>query len=256
MRARKRFGQHFLHDTGVLDRIAAAVNVRPGDAVLEIGPGRGALTETLTGVASRYVAIEIDRNLAPFVRQRFPRIEVVTGDVLKLPLDELLSGERWRVVGNLPYNITSPVLLKLLGQLDAIRDMHFMIQREVALRLAADPGNKAWGRLTVMVRHECDVIRLFDVAPGSFTPPPAVQSSVIRVLPRAGGARADSRSHFEEVVRHAFSQRRKRMANALRGLGVDFDIAQVDPGLRADALSVDDFVRLANTIGSKRIEEG
>jgi len=248
MRARKRFGQHFLSDEGVLAQISSALNLAAGQKLLEIGPGRGALTAELHGQPGRYVAVEIDRDLVPQLRARYPDVEFINADVLKLPFADLLSEGGWRIVGNLPYNISTPLLLRLLAHTRQIRDMHFMLQREVAERLAAVPGTKAWGRLTVLTQYHCEVQLLFDVAPTSFTPVPKVWSAVVRLLPRPEKLQlTDSRS-LDLVLRHAFSGRRKRIANALLSLNLAWDSLAVDAGARADQLSVRDFVTLANAV--------
>ena len=248
MRARKRFGQHFLNDESVLRDISAALVLKPTEQLLEIGPGRGALTAELRGQPGRYVAVEIDRDLVPSLRGRFPDVELINADILKLPLDGLLGDGDWRIVGNLPYNISTPLLVRLFAHTDKIRDMHFMLQREVAQRLAAVPGTKAWGRLTVLAQYYCDVYSLFEVDPASFTPPPKVHSAVVRFLPRRQKPAALDMSRLDLVLRHAFSGRRKRIANALKSLDLAWDCLEIDAGARADALSVNEFVALANAV--------
>jgi 16S rRNA (adenine1518-N6/adenine1519-N6)-dimethyltransferase len=248
MRARKRFGQHFLNDDTVLQRIASALRLKPDERLLEIGPGRGALTEHLSGGPGRYVAVEIDRDLVPQLKARFADIEFINADVLKLPFEDLLGERDWRVVGNLPYNISTPLLVRLFAHTELIRDMHFMLQREVAERLAAVPGTKAWGRLTVLTQYHCEVEILFEVAPESFTPAPKVFSAVVRLLPRRDKLPLNDAGCLDLVLRHAFSGRRKRIANALKSLELDWDRLQIDAGARADQLSVSEFVALANEV--------
>lgn len=252
MRARKRFGQHFLTDPAVLDQIVAVVRPGKDDRMLEIGPGHGALTELLHGLPGRYVAVEIDRDLVPFLKARFDRLEVINDDVLRVDLAALFAGGEgpWRVVGNLPYNISTPLIARLLTHGNAIRDMHFMLQREVAARLAGRPGTKAWGRLSVLTQYHCEVETLFEVAPESFEPPPKVWSAVVRLVPRAAPLALAEPGSLDQVLRHAFSQRRKRLGNALQSLKPDWNRAGVDPGRRADDLSVAEFVALANTLGA------
>ncbi|MGA0840187.1 MAG: 16S rRNA (adenine(1518)-N(6)/adenine(1519)-N(6))-dimethyltransferase RsmA [Pseudomonadales bacterium] len=265
MKARKRFGQHFLVDEGVLDGIVRAVRPSASDRLLEIGPGPGALTARLhqtfanrssdvTGtnpvVASgEFVAVEIDRDLAPPLRVRFPALTVINDDILRVDLDALLSAGRWRIVGNLPYNISTPLLVRLLAHLPKIADMHFMLQREVAERLAAQPGTKDWGRLTVLTQLQCEVEQLFDVAPECFSPPPRVWSAVVRIRPRSSVPEV-SFDAFDQVLRHAFTQRRKRLSNALHSLPIDWARAGVDPGKRADAVTVAEYVALARALAS------
>ena len=247
-RPRKRFGQHYLHDDAVLQRIVDAVRPAPGDLLLEIGPGHGALTAYLDGLPGRYVAVEIDRDLIPFLKARFANLELISADILRVDLSNLFDAQKWRVVGNLPYNISTPLLLRLLAHLPSIRDMHFMLQREVAGRLSAAPRSKAWGRLSVLVQYHCEVEQLFDVAPESFDPAPRVWSAVVRLVPRVDKIPLVSEESFATVIRHAFSQRRKRLSNALQLLAVDWEQAGVDPGQRADELSVAQFVALANAL--------
>jgi 16S rRNA (adenine1518-N6/adenine1519-N6)-dimethyltransferase len=249
VRARKRFGQHFLTDQGVLRHMVDLIRPRPADRLLEIGPGHGELTEHLFGTTARYLAVEIDRDLAPFLRARFDGLELTNADILRVDLSGLLGGELgWRVVGNLPYNISTPLLLLLLEHLPSIADMHFMLQREVAARLAASPGSKAWGRITVMMQYHCEVEQLFDVPPESFDPPPKVWSAVLRLVPRRQKLELSSPKNLDQILRHAFSQRRKQLGNALQSISLDWARAGVDASRRADDLSVAEFVALANAI--------
>jgi 16S rRNA (adenine1518-N6/adenine1519-N6)-dimethyltransferase len=256
LRARKRFGQHFLHDAGVVRRIADAINPRSGDAVVEIGPGHGVLTQQLLPRVAHLRAIEIDRDLVRELRERFPQpaLEVIEADVLDVDFSALRgSGPRLRVVGNLPYNISTPLLFHLLSQRDAISDMHFMLQREVVARMAAQPGNKAYGRLTVMLAPWVEIEPLFHVSAGSFRPPPRVESTVVRLVPRAqpGFEIADPRV-FDQVVRTAFAQRRKTLRNALRTLvsAEVFAELRIDPGARPETLAPAQFAQLARAIQS------
>lgn len=247
MRARKRFGQHFLNDSSVLDRIVAVVNPRSGDKVLEIGPGHAALTELLYPEAGTMVAVEIDRDLIAMLRARFSELEIVNADILKVDLDEILKGADWRLVGNLPYNISTPLLAKLYGHLEHIRDMHFMFQRELSERLAAQPSTKDWGRLSVLTQYFCHVQPLFDVPPEAFSPPPKVESQVIRLWPRVD-RRAVDQKLLALVLRTAFSARRKRLSNALKSLSLSWDeLAElgISQSQRPDQLGVDDYVNIA-----------
>jgi 16S rRNA (adenine1518-N6/adenine1519-N6)-dimethyltransferase len=261
VKARKRFGQHFLSDDGVLDRIVRALRPNPADLLLEIGPGQGALTAYLArevcvpDAPGRYVAVEIDRDLVPLLRTRFPALELVNADILRVDLAALFGAGSWRVVGNLPYNISTPLLVLLLEHLPQIRDMHFMLQREVAERLAATPGTKAWGRLTVLMQYHCTVEHLFDVAPDSFTPPPRVWSAVIRIVPRAHKPPVDTAA-LDSVLRHAFAQRRKRLSNALQSLQIDWTACAVDPGKRADAVTVEEYLALARALVGGSVSAG
>jgi 16S rRNA (adenine1518-N6/adenine1519-N6)-dimethyltransferase len=246
-RARKRFGQHFLVDEGVLQRIADVVNVRPDDRLLEIGPGPGALTDYLYRDAGRYLAVELDRDMIAPLRARFPGLELVSADILRVDLAVLLDPPGWRLVGNLPYNISSPLLLRLFQYLPQIRDMHFMFQRELGARIGAAPGSKSWGRLGVLTQYYCEVESLFDVPPEAFSPPPKVHSQVVRLVPRQTLADVDM-ERFNRVLQLAFSSRRKRIANGLKTLTVDWSGVSVDPDARPDVLSVADFVDLARAV--------
>ncbi len=247
MRARKRFGQHFLKDPSVLERMTAALNPKPDDRLLEIGPGQGALTALLHGTSERFVAVEIDRDLIAMLKARFPELEVLNADVLRLPLEETLAGGDWRLIGNLPYNISSPLLIKLYGQLPLIRDMHFMFQRELAERLWASPGSKDWGRLSVVTQYHCSVEPLFDVPPDAFEPPPKVHSQVVRMLPRRDLPAVDERA-LDQVLKVAFSARRKRLGNALKSLVIDWDAVDVSLELRPDQVSLEDYLSLASAL--------
>ncbi len=246
MRARKRFGQHFLTDEAVLARMLDCIGPQPADCLLEIGPGRGALTEFLHGATQRFVAIEIDRDLVPMLRARFPGLELLVADVLTLDFAELGTEAPWRIAGNLPYNISTPLLMRVLTSNLPIVDMHFMLQKELAERIAGEPGTKAWGRLSVMVQYRCTVEVLFDVQPSSFVPPPQVVSSVVRLTPRDEKLELRDAARLDAVLRTAFSARRKRLGNALRSMNIDWERCGLDAGARPDQLSVADYVRIAN----------
>jgi 16S rRNA (adenine1518-N6/adenine1519-N6)-dimethyltransferase len=247
-RARKRFGQHFLVDEHVLQRIADSLRPAATDRLLEIGPGHGALTALLYGTTERYLAVELDRDLIAPLRARFQGLEIVNADILRVDLDALLEPPPWRIVGNLPYNISSPLLLKLFRHLERIRDMHFMFQRELGARLTGAPGTRDWGRLSVVTQLRCEVEALFDVPPEAFSPPPRVHSQVVRLTPRSAPETVDPRA-LDEVLQLAFSARRKRIANGLKTLNVDWESAGVDQGARPEELTVDDFVNLAKAVG-------
>ena len=244
MRARKRFGQHFLTDAGVLERIYQAVKPEAADKLLEIGPGRGSLTACLYGETQEYLAVEIDRDLIAGLTRRFPDMELVNADILALDLAAVLSG-KWRVVGNLPYNISSPLLVKLYADLEHIKDMHFMFQRELGERLSANPGSKDWGRLSVVTQYHCQVEPLFDVDPWAFAPPPKVYSQVVRLTPRAHKPEVDL-EQLNVVLRTAFSARRKRISNALKSFELDWERLGVRADARPDQLSVAEYVAIAN----------
>lgn len=252
-RAKKALGQHFLHEQAYIERIVDAVAPRPGDRLIEIGPGQGALTLPLLKRHGALTVIEFDRDLiAPLTRAASGAgtLEVIHRDVLEVDFTALAGdGPPLRVVGNLPYNISSPILFHMLDHSAAIADMHFMLQKEVVERMAAGPGSKAYGRLSVMLQASCLVMPLFEVPPEAFRPPPKVDSAVVRLAPRPPGeAGIHDPARFATVVRAAFGQRRKTLRNALSGLcGPEhFEAAGIEPGTRAERLSVAEFVRLAN----------
>lgn len=247
--ARKRFGQHFLHDPGVRQRIVDAVGVRPGDRIVEIGPGPGAITERLLAAAGSIDAVEIDRDLAAALAARFgAALRLHVGDALAFDFPQLARqrGGPLRIVGNLPYNISTPLLFHLLDAVDHLVDLHVMLQKEVIERMAAAPGAAAYGRLTVMLAPRLTITHLFDVGPGAFQPPPRVWSAVARLTvlpePRFGVPPA-----FAAVVAAAFSQRRKMLRNSLRALVPDAAYAAcgVDPSARPETLAPRDFAALA-----------
>ena len=248
---RKRFGQNFLADPHYVGRIVAAVDPKPGEHVVEIGPGLAALTGGLIGRAGHIDAIEIDRDLAARLRERFPPAQLTLHEGDALEFDFASLGDRLRVVGNLPYNISSPLLFHLAGHAAHLSDLTVMLQREVVDRMTARPGTAEYGRLTVMLQSVFSTERLFTVPPGAFRPAPKVDSAVARLVPLRERAPAISdRGLFARVVAAAFSQRRKTLRNALAAL-CDADglrAAGIDPGARGETLSVADFVRLANTL--------
>lgn len=248
---RKRFGQHFLHDRQVISRIIDAIAPRPGDHLVEVGPGEGALTERLLAVTDHLDVIEIDRDLAANLRNRtdwHDRLIVHEGDVLRFDFGSLAADTPLRIVGNLPYNISTPLLFRLLAQREAIRDMHFMLQREVVDRLVAAPGGSDYGRLTVMLQAHCTATPLFRVGSGAFRPPPAVESAVVRLEPRDRPlVPAELRASFAEIVQAAFSARRKTLRNGLHALlsPQQIEAAGVDPAARPQTLAVEAFAALA-----------
>jgi 16S rRNA (adenine1518-N6/adenine1519-N6)-dimethyltransferase len=254
---RKRFGQHFLRDGAIIERILAAVDPQPGQRIVEIGPGRGALTLPLLNHVRTLHAIELDRDLvARLVRIATGRGELVLhqADAVTFDFAALAHGQPLRIVGNLPYSISTPLLFHLIAQTEAIDDMTFMLQKEVAERLAAGPGSKVYGRLSVMIQWRCDVERLFDVAPQAFAPPPKVHSSVVRLRPRPAPVAVGDPRRFSDVVRAAFSQRRKTLRNSLRALldAAAIHDAGIDPGCRAEELTLEEFARLSRAAVAKQ----
>ena len=253
-RARKRFGQHFLHDRNILAMIVEAIDPRPGQRLVEIGPGLGALTVPLLERAGRLDAIELDRDVIPRLAERagpYGELVIHAADVLDFDFVAFAGdGPPLRICGNLPYNISTPLLFHLLEARAVIADMHFMLQKEVVARMAATPGSKAYGRLTVMLAAHCRCEHLFDVGPESFRPPPQVDSAVVRVLPHAQPPfPLPDPARFAAVVAAAFGQRRTTLRNSLAGLvGAEgFAATGIDPGRRAETLSPAEFAGLALT---------
>jgi 16S rRNA (adenine1518-N6/adenine1519-N6)-dimethyltransferase len=248
---RKRFGQNFLADTHYVARIVDAIDPRPGDNVVEIGPGLGALTGAMIGRAGTIAAIEIDRDLAARLRERFSPAQLTLHEADALAFDFASLGDGLRVVGNLPYNISSPLLFHLASYAARVRDIHVMLQREVVARMTALPSTSDYGRLTVMLQTRFRVSRLFTVPAGAFRPVPKVESAVARLVP-LGNDRppiADE-ALFARVVAAAFGQRRKTLRNALAAIADEAALrnADINPSARGETLSVTDFVRLANSV--------
>jgi 16S rRNA (adenine1518-N6/adenine1519-N6)-dimethyltransferase len=235
---RKRFGQHFLHDPRILARIVAAIDPRPEDRVIEIGPGEGALTAGLLERVQRLEVVEIDRDLAARLMERFPSKALVVHCADALRFDFAVFGPAMRVVGNLPYNISTPLLFHLAGYARGVRDMHFMLQEEVVDRMVAMPSTPAYGRLSVSLQARFAIRKLFTVARGAFRPPPRVESAVVRLQPLENVLAVD-----EDLLRRAFSARRKTLRNALPE--IDFAAAGIDSGLRPENLSPADYARLS-----------
>jgi len=254
-RARKRFGQHFLTDPAVIDAILDSIHATHDDVVVEIGPGHGALTDTLSRQAGHLHLVELDRDLAEKLQRRFERLDSVTvhqADALSFDFSAL--GDRLRVVGNLPYNISTPLLFHLLKHRDNIIDMHFMLQKEVVDRMAARPGTKAYGRLGIMLGCHLNIESLFDVDRHAFDPPPAVTSAVVRLDPLPPGTfRIDDEAFLSTLVATAFMQRRKTIRNSLRKLAapVDFQAVGIDASQRPEQISISDFVALGNHLARK-----
>jgi 16S rRNA (adenine1518-N6/adenine1519-N6)-dimethyltransferase len=257
MRARKRFGQHFLHDQHVIERIVAAIAPRAADALVEIGPGQGALTAPLLAAAGALDVIEIDRDLAAQLRARYagqPGLRVHEGDALDFDYGALARerAQRLRVVGNLPYNISTPLLFRLLRHSPQLRDMHFMLQKEVVERIVAAPGSRQYGRLGVMLAPRVRATALLAIGPGAFRPAPRVWSSLVRleVLPEVPAWAAEP--HYGAVVTAAFGQRRKTLRNALARLldAAQITAAGIDPGARAETLAPEQFGHLALAVAA------
>ncbi len=236
----------------VIQRIVDSIAPRPDQLFIEIGPGQGALTQPLTASDMELHLVEIDRDLASRLEKQFishPNVHVHTGDALKMDFADLSGRRPFRLVGNLPYNISTPLLFHVLKWSELIRDMHFMLQREVVNRMAASPGSKAWGRLSIMCQYHCEIVPLFTVEAESFTPAPKVQSGIVRLIPHSEPpVQIDSKEDFDQLVIQAFSMRRKTLRNSLRGL-LDTTLIEsvgIDPGLRAEMLGMEQFAALSN----------
>ncbi len=252
--AKKRFGQHFLHDGRVIARILKALDPKPGDRIVEIGPGRGALTAPLLALIGKLEVVEIDRDVIEPLRAacaQSPDLTIHMADALEFDFASLAPpGQQLRLVGNLPYNISTPLLFHLLEQAHVVKDMLFMLQKEVVDRMAAGPGEDAYGRLSVALAARAEVSQLFDVGPGAFNPPPQVDSAVVRLVPRPPPFEILDWALFDKVVTAAFGQRRKQLGNCLRAIVApqDFAEAGIETRERAEQLSAADFARLANIV--------
>ena len=246
---RKRFGQNFLHDAGIIERIVSSMTPQNTDHFVEIGPGRGAMTRPLLAKVAALDVVEIDTDLADRLEQQdwFKPVTLHRSDALKFDFQQIQTNSKLRLAGNLPYNISTPLLFHFLGHLELFTDMHVMLQKEVVQRMTAEPGNKNYGRLTVALAAHCDVESLFVIKPGAFTPAPKVDSALARLTPLAQPLITQSQqTDFDAILRHAFGQRRKQLGNALSPVLTSDQIkaADIDPRQRAENLSVHDFVRL------------
>jgi 16S rRNA (adenine1518-N6/adenine1519-N6)-dimethyltransferase len=248
---RKRFGQHFLRDASVIERTVRALNPQPQDVVAEIGPGEGVLTRALIGRVKTLHAVELDRDLVAHLQREFPPDALVlhSADALRFNFRTLAPpGGKLRLIGNLPYNISTPLLFHLLDQVDTISDMVFMLQKEVVDRMAAAPDTEDYGRLSVMIQYRCAVEKLFEVPPGAFRPPPQVDSAVVRLVPHVvPPVVVNDPERFARIVKAAFAQRRKVLRNSLRDLVSAKTMIErgIDPTRRAETLGLGEFARLA-----------
>lgn len=254
-KARKRFGQNFLHDPGVIERIVRAINPKPDDALVEIGPGLGALTEEMLALNGRLQAVELDRDLIPVLRTKFfnyPEFRIHQADALTFDFSQLVeNGQRIRIIGNLPYNISTPLIFHLLGQASVVADMHFMLQKEVVQRLAAVPGDNNYGRLGIMAQYFCKVQPLFEVGPGAFRPAPKVDSAIVRMVPHQTLPHpVKDYKLLQAVVRTAFSARRKTLRKGLAGMvNVEqLNSVGINDGLRPENLALADYVAIADLL--------
>lgn len=257
--ARKRFGQHFLQDSNVIHKLINVIDPKPSDAVLEIGPGLGALTLPLLSMLDHLDVVEIDRDLAAHLPSLVPepaKLTIHCADILDFPLQACFRGKKLRIVGNLPYNISTPCIFALLKFADIIQDMHFMLQAEVVERICAKPNSKEYGRLSIMTQYFCETEKLFSVPPEAFRPQPKVNSIILRLIPHATFLKTDI-SLLQDITREAFTKRRKTLSNALKVYlqAEDFAALHIDPQLRPEALSVADFVNIANYLTKKRKDD-
>ena len=259
-KARKRFGQNFLQDQGIIRRIIRAIAPGEEQHLVEIGPGLGAITEELLDLCGRLDVVELDRDLIPILRTKFfsyaDKFEIHEGDALKFDFSSLQQNdEQLRVVGNLPYNISTPLIFHLLSYADQIEDMHFMLQKEVVDRMAAQPGDSAYGRLGIMAQYYCHVEPLFLVPPHAFDPAPKVDSAIVRMVPyKKLPIEAKDIGKLETVVRTAFNQRRKTLRNNLKPLlsGDEIEALGIDPGLRPERLALADFIQISDYLSDKK----
>ena len=249
---RKRFGQNFLQKQEVIDDILHVIGAQPDDLMAEIGPGLGALTTPLARALKQLHVIELDRDIVATLREKYANVVIHEGDALKF--DFVSLGNNLRVVGNLPYNISTPLLFYLADQIHCVRDIHVMLQREMVERMVAEPDTAAYGRLSVALQYRFDLEKVLDVGPDAFYPQPKVNSAVVRMTPRVKiEPKAADEALFARIVTTAFSQRRKTLRNTLRNVLelADYEALEIDPGARAETLSVLDFVNIANRVGAQ-----
>ncbi len=254
-RARKRFGQNFLNDNSIIDKIVTAIDPKPEDNLVEIGPGLGAITEPVCDLSGHLTVVELDKDLAerlihhPFLG---PKLTVHQGDAMKFDFASLIKeGEKLKIFGNLPYNVSTPLLFHLFEFADQVEHMHFMLQKEVVNRMVAGPGSKAFGRLSVMTQYYCHAIPVIEVPPHCFKPAPKVDSAVVRLIPKDPSQRtAKSTKLLNTVCLEAFNQRRKTLRNSLSNLLTEEQLRNlgIDPTLRAENLSLNQFIEIANWI--------
>jgi 16S rRNA (adenine1518-N6/adenine1519-N6)-dimethyltransferase len=260
-KARKRFGQNFLHDANIINKIVLAINPKEGQNLVEIGPGMGAITGPVLEVTGALNVVEIDRDLIPRLRTQFfnyPNFKVYEGDALQYDFTQLIDKEAenpapLRIIGNLPYNISTPLIFHLLSYTKEhlVHDMHFMLQKEVVQRLAAAPGTSDYGRLSIMAQYWCRVEPLFIVGPGAFNPPPKVDSAIVRLVPHDDlPFPTKSVSTFQNVVRQAFNMRRKTLRNTLKSMITveNIESLDIDAGLRPERLSLEEYVKIADFV--------
>ena len=259
---RKRFGQNFLHDHNIIYSIISSLNAHAKDHWGEIGPGMGALTEPLLAQGLNLEVVELDRDLVVYLKDKFkayPHLQIHSADALRFDFAALAKdNEKLRVIGNLPYNISTPLMFHLLDNANCIEDMHFMLQKEVVDRICAEPGSKKYGRLSVMMQYFCKTELLFDVPPESFDPAPKVMSAIVKLIPHEQPpVEVNDLKMLNRVVVQAFSQRRKTLRNSLKKLLDEEAISAlgIDPNLRAEVISLSDFARLSNLVTADNLNE-
>lgn len=252
LRARKRFGQNFLVDTGIIQKIIGSLDIKQHDRIVEIGPGRGALTQSLSDSRCELTLIEIDRDLTAELSICFPDAGLINQDVMTIDFNALAAKSPLRIIGNLPYNISTPLLFKLFDSGEYIQDMHFMLQREVVDRMTALPSTKAYGRLSVMAQLHCQTEKLFEVPPQAFSPRPKVQSAIIRLTPNNKATDVDKKL-LENILIQAFSMRRKTIRNALRKFltADELESLHLNPQLRPENLTIDDYLACTRFVGDR-----
>ena len=251
-RARKRFGQNFLHDSFIIDQILHSIQPTEDDHVIEIGPGQGAITERLLDSQCNLDVVELDRDLVELLSRKFAyhQLKIHSADALKFDFCSLSNGDKLKIVGNLPYNISTPLIFHILDKRHCIESMHFMLQKEVVERLAASPNSKAYGKLSIVTQCLCEVTREFEIPPEAFDPQPKVMSAFVKLVPRENSlVNAGQWQSFVSLVTAAFSQRRKTLRNNLKNL-IDIDAAEkvIDLGRRAETLTIDEFIGLLESI--------
>ncbi len=254
---RKRFGQNFLHDPAVIQRIVRSIRPQPGQIMVEIGPGEGAMSRELLQQIGRLDVVELDRDLIPLLERELAplgELHIHQADALKFDFCQLSPGpHQLRVVGNLPYNISTPLMFHLMGMNHCIQDMHFMLQKEVVERITASPGSGQYGRLGIMVQYYCQTELLFTVGPGAFRPAPRVDSAIVRLIPHPTPPVEVNPAALSKLLATAFTQRRKTLRNNLKGLldASAIEALDIDPGLRPERLTLEEFARLANAIDNR-----
>lgn len=251
-RARKRFGQNFLHDKGIIQRIVNSINPKTADHIIEIGPGKGAITELVAATGCQLDLIELDRDLVPFLKASFgyqDNIRIHQADALEFDFAAIKQQQPMRIIGNLPYNISTPLIFHLLEYRELVSDMHFMLQKEVVKRMTASPGNKSWGRLGVMTQYYCQAESLFDVPPECFSPRPKVDSAIIRLKPHDPlPCQARDEQQLDSLLRDAFGQRRKTLRNSLKThiSAEKLESLGIESSRRPETLSLQEFVTISD----------